>query len=259
MDKQFYHFRCHTDGLCLEDLVTFLKLECDVICIVSEQGTRPHIHATLKPRINKNTFISRLKSKFSSIKGNADYSCSTIRKFDENLKYCYKGTANDYPDVLYSSHTFDEQKQYYIEYWQLQSKILSDLKTKRQKKEFQNVDVSGNEIVTTTRRVRTRTFMEKLRDELMEEHLPLVKSLWYHTACKYDMQVNYVPINNLKYCQDYLYNYFKKNLGKSVKNMDDFILERMFRGLYTSLLEECPMPITHKKNEMELNLFRHKL
>ena len=255
---EYYHFRCHTDELDRDALVTYLCDECDVLCIVAEQGTRPHIHSTLKFKVNKDTAISRLQKKFP-IKGNGNYSCKSVRKFEENLQYCYKGTAADYADVLFSVHTEAEIKEYYKKYWVIQGKILSDLKTRKQKKTIIENDSSGNEIVTTIRKVRTRTFMEKLRDAVCSEHEPLVKSIWYHEANLANIKVEYVPVNNLEYCQNYLYNFFKKSLGKSVKNIDDFILERMFRGLYSSICEECPVHITHKKNVSELEKFRHKL
>ena len=257
---EFYHFRCHTDGLDRDALVTYLRAECDVLCIVSEFGTRLHIHSTIKPKTNKNTFISRLQKKFPAVVGNGSYSCGKVKNYDSNLKYCYKGTPTDYPDVLFSSHTDDEIKTYYKAYWVLQDKIRKDLKTRKEKTtKVTETDQSGNDIVTTIRKIKYRSWGMKLRDYVMTDHEPLVKSIWHHEAQLSNIKTEYVPINNLQYCQEYLYNLFKNHLGKDVKNIDDFILERMFRGLYSSLCEACPVHITHNKNVAELDKFRHKL
>lgn len=244
----FQHFRVFTESIDLPVFVDFLKDETDLLVIVKEfgKGNREHIHATLILKTAKTTFIDRLKKKFPSICGNKSYSLSPVRDFDKNLRYCYKGTASDYPDILYTQHTTDEWRSYYKRYWD----------------EFKAIRVGNTGcqndttllVLEAKSKSKSKPWLQKLCEELYEEHKPIFGSIWYHNGCK-----DFEPINTLKDNQDYLAGYLLKKLGASAKNIDDFIFERMYTGMYTYILQKCPVDLIEKIAVSRLEKFRHKL
>lgn len=246
----FQHFRVFTETVDLPVFVDFLKTETDLLMIVKEFGksNREHIHATLKLKTAKTTFLDRLKKKFPSIFGNKSYSLKPLRDFDKNARYCYKGVANDYPDILYTQHTEEEWKDYYNRYWN---------EFKENKKVVNTGCQNDSTFLVSEAKSKSKSsksWLLKMCEELYDEHKPLFGSIWYHNGCK-----DFEPINTLNDNQDYLANYLLKKLGGSAKNIDDIIFERMYTGMYFYILQKCPQDLTSKYASQRLNKFRHKL
>lgn len=253
----YMHFRCHIDELDVKQLVEFLTAQTNLICCVKEIGSRPHVHATFKLKCPRTTFTDRLKKKFKCIVGNGYYSCKKVKTtLDRNYRYIYKGVVNDYPDILYTLHTEEEWKDFYRRYWQQQDKILYSKKSSAALAAQTSPigDYSGA-CPPAKPRQRVKTFMEKFAEVVEVEHEPLIHSIWsfygYGDADK--------RINTLEWCQDYLGNLLLKRLGKSVKNIDDFIFERLFRAIYIHILDMCPHDLTTPVAQSMMENFRHKL
>lgn len=225
------HFRCFTDSINQDEMVDFLKHSCKVLIIVFETskiGHRPHIHATIIPHKAISTFRDDLRKKFPQIFGNKSYSINAVKNFDSNIKYCCKGTANDYPDILYTTLTDDEWKQYYNEYWKLQGKILKDKKNSGVNMGCQNG--SSEEIVVKTKRVRTKTWSEKVSDLLLEDYAGLCDGIIaYHEGNAFP-----VPYDTL---QEKLMEVILENLGKTAKNLDELILVRLYNAQYNCIIQ----------------------
>lgn len=246
----FYHFRVHTESIDLDTFVEFLKTETDLLFIVKEFGkaNKEHIHSTLKLKKAKTTFIDKLKKSFPSICGNKSYSLTPVKDFDKNCRYCYKGAANDYPDILFTRHTEEEWKDYYKRYWNEFKELHKVVNMGCQ---------NGSTLLLPEAKTKTKskTFMVKICDELWEDHRPIFGSIWYFHGCK-----DYEPINTLKDNQDYLADYLLRKLGATAKNLDKFIFERLYRGLYNHILTKCQsMNLTQKVAVSMLDCFRHNL
>jgi len=252
----FFHFRCHTDKLDLGDLVEFLKQQTDVLCIVREFGTREHIHSTLLLKTAKTTFIDRLKRKFPMINGNGAYSMKPVKNFDSNIRYNYKGTASDYPDILYTKHTEQEWKNFYKEWWETKQEILlkSQAITKSQEDSKSSDICDFSDCQTVKKKVVSKSFTLKFCENLWKEHGQIFGAIWYFHGYK-----ETTPINDLEWCQDYVSDLYYRALGKAAKNIDDFIFERNYRGVYAYILEKCPMNLTAPISKSHVSKFRHKL
>lgn len=254
--EQLYHFRVHTDELNLNDLVEFIKANTNLQFIVKEYGksNREHIHACFAFKTAKQTFIDRMKKKFPMIKGNKYYGCEKLKKgYDTNARYCYKGKANDYPDILYTVHTEEQWKAYYTAYWDEFKQKHSPVNTGCQ-------NDSGEETVKAPK-VRTKMFNERICEELWEDHPLIFHSIWFYTAYKngVTLSLDIKPVNNLEFCQDYLADYLYRKLGNTAKNLDKLIFERLYRGMYAYILCKCPENLTKKNAVNLLNNFRHNL
>lgn len=239
---EFMHFRVHTDELELKDLIEFLHEQSIVHFVVKEfgQSNREHIHACLKLKCPRTTFTDRLKSKFKVIKGNGYYSLKKLKKdYDTNARYCYKGKANDYPDIIYTIHTEEQWKKYYKSYWE-------------QFKELHPPPVSN---VVKTTRVKTRTFTQKLVDEIMEDYNGLALAIWHYKGYKSKT----LPKEDVEYYQDYLGELLLMRLGQAVKNIDSFIYERMYKALWYGILSRCPENILKQDSKEMIQKFRHTL
>lgn len=250
---EYLHFRVHTETIDLSDFVEFLQTETDLLMIVKEFGKchKEHIHATLKLKTAKSTFIDRLKKKFPSICGNKSYGMTFVRDFDKNARYTYKGTPADYPDILYTKHTEAQWKDYYKRYWEEFDTLHKVVNTGCQ---------NGSTLMEPKTKTKAKPFNLKLAEELWEDHKPLFGSIWYYHALKQGVTLEqYTPINTLEDNQDYLANILYKKLGQSAKNIDDFIMERMYCGLYAYILQKCPYDLTTAKSKNYLDKFRHKL
>jgi len=244
---EFMHFRCHTETLEVTDLVTFLQKETDLLMIVREFGkkNREHIHATLILKTAKSTFVDRLKKSFPTVVGNGSYGLKAVRDFDKNARYTYKGAPNDYPDILFTTHSETEWKDYYKRYWEEFTKL--------HKKEV-NTGCQNGSFFEAEVKPKSKAWSLKVSEELWEDHRPLFASIWYHHGAK-----DYTPIDNLKDNQDYLADYLLKKLGTSAKILDKFIFERLYRGVYNYILCKCPENLTHKPATKMLDAFRHEL
>ena len=211
---EFTHFRVHIDNpdFSMETFLTFLHTNSDVVCIVRECGIRPHVHCTISLKVAKSTFIDRLHKSFPFLKGNGSFSCKKVREYDNNLRYCYKGKANDYPDVIYSTHSAKEQKEYYVRYWET---FKSNMETKKVSKAKSESEFDGSVVIT---KAKSKTFMMKVSDKLYSECKPLCGSIWHYEGAS-----EFTAVNSLEFCQEYLANYLYKEMGNSVKNLDDMI------------------------------------
>lgn len=243
---EFLHFRVHTDELEVQELVTFLHEQSEVHFIVKEFGksNREHVHACIKLKCPKQTFVDRMKRKFSVIKGNGYYSLKQIKTdYDRNARYCYKGKANDYPDIVYTIHTKEEWMAYYNAYWKEYTELHRPLTVTP---------------VVEGKKVRSRTFMVKLCDKVFEEYPVLPRAIWSYYGWKNDEHCP-TDLDTLQKCQDYLAELLYSELGNAVKNIDDFIFERMYRGLYAGIIVRCPEKLFAEDSKKLLNKFRHKL
>lgn len=248
MDKvlgEFLHFRIHTDELELDDLMNFLNEQADIQFAVKEYGksNREHIHACLSLKVAKQTFVDRMKKKFPVINGNGYYGISKLKKgYDTNARYCYKGKPNDYPDIIQTIHTEQEWKNYYNAYWEEYKKLhptpVADIYVKQPK-------------------VKSKQFMQRVAEDVMEYH-SLVHAIWQHYGYKSD-ELCPPDLDTMDKCYNYLAEYLYKRLGEAVKNIDDMIFERLYRGLLASILVKCPELIYKKTATDLLDKFRKKL
>ncbi len=247
---EYLHFRVHTETIDLVTFVAFLKQETDLLMIVKEFGkmNREHIHATLILKTAKSTFIDRLKQKFPSIVGNKSYGLRPVRDFDKNARYTYKGSASDYPDILYTSHTEEQWKTYYKRFWET-FKDLHKVNTGCQ-------NASLCKIVDDEPKSKSKStpFTLRISEELWSEHTPLFHSIWHFHGAK-----QYEPINNLASNQDYLADYVERKMGSVAKAQDQFIFERIYRGVYSYILFKCPDNITFTIAVKKLDRFRGML
>ncbi|MBC6626280.1 hypothetical protein [Pseudomonas sp.] len=256
---EYIHLRITTEQLDLDKLVDFLKNELDVICIVREFGkfNKEHIHSTIKLKTAKTTFLDRLKRTFPLIKGNGFISMKSVKNWDSNIRYCYKGTPNDYPDIYYTIHTEEEWKNFYQSWWNTNREVIKT-KTKKTTTEEVNMgcqnDPSSNEVFIVKRQ-RVMTWSEKTAKAFLLDYRPLAQAIWFFHGDN-----NYEPINDLVWCQDEVASYLLKCLGQTAKAIDDFIFERMYTGLYTYILISCPTSNLYRKKAVErLGKFRDKL
>lgn len=228
--EEFYHFRCFTESIVLEDLVNFLKTETDVLIIVfevSHGSHKEHIHATLKFRKAINTFRDKLRKQFPSIFGNKSYSIQKVKNYDSNIKYCCKGKANDYPEVLFSTLSDAEIKQYYTEYWELQNSIL---KSKAKSNEVNMGCQNDSSLPIVKTKVKTVTWSEKLTKHIIEEYAGLCQGFVdYHRGVKVDYDV----------LHETLVGIILERLGKVSKNLDEFILIRLYNAQLNAIIQQC--------------------
>lgn len=240
----FLHFRVHTDELDLDELMKFLNEQAHIEFAVKEYGksNREHIHACIKLKCPKQTFVDRMKKKFPVIKGNKYYGLAQLKKgYDTNARYCYKGAPNDYPDILQTVHTEEQWKAYYTAYWQEYQKLHPPVVT---------------ENLVLKAKSKPKTFMEKLNERIHDEYYPLVRNLWLHYGYKDEGGLDE---HTLEYIQDYLADILLNALGKARKNIDDMIFERMYRNLYYGLLADCPKNILQSKSKEMVSKFRKNL
>lgn len=246
----FLHFRVHTDELDLGLLLEFLTEQTHIDFVVKEYGksNREHIHACIKLKCAKQTFIDRMKKKFPIIKGNGYYGLGKIKKdYDTNARYCYKGTASDYPDILKTVHTQEQWKNYYNEYWKIYTEIHKP-------------KVMATEQATSLllkAKTKTKTFTEKLLDELIEDHDPIVQALWYYKGYKQDPKKP--PPITYSELQNWVADYLLRKLGKNGKAIDKFIYERIYKSLWFGLLTHCPQNLTSEAATHMLDNFRNTL
>lgn len=228
---EYHHLRCFVENVDVPKLVEFLKLETQVLVIVHEISTighRPHIHATIRFRKAINTFRDKFKKEFPQLFGNKSYSITKVKNYDSNIKYCLKGVPNDYPDVLYSTLTDDEIKQYYNEYWEVQDSIL---KSKAKSKEVNMGclnDPSCNSLLVP--KAKSKTWSEKLTKYIIDEYPLLCQGFTqYHSGQK---TVDYELLHET------LVGIILEHLGKHSKNLDEFILIRLYNAQLNAIIQQ---------------------
>ena len=98
--------------------------------------------------------------------------------------------------------------------------------------------------------------MKKLHDKIIEDYPGLVDGIWFYEGYKSDKIIK----EDSRYYLNYLAKILYTELGQAVKNIDDFIFERLYRGLYASILVKCPdQKIIEKKSAELLGKFINKL
>lgn len=231
---EWKHFRCFVKDVDELQLVDFLKEHCEVLIIVLEHAMsdRRHIHATIRPFKAINTFRDALRKKFPQIFGNKSYSIAKVRDYDSNIKYCCKGRCNDYPDVLYTTLTNEEVKQYYNEYWLLAKQIQDSKQSIVSKTEVnmgcQN-DPSVNEAVIV-KRPRSLTWSEKLTKTILQDYPLLCEAIVQHRD-------GLLTEMDYPYYQDKLLGIILKSLGRHSKTFDDFMLLRFYNAQYNAIIQ----------------------
>lgn len=225
---EFYHFRCFTESIDRDELVTFLKEQATVLLAVFEESHtthRPHIHVTLQFPKSVNAFRDKLRQKFPSIFGNKSYGISKVRDYESNLKYCCKGKPNDYPDVLYTTITDDMIKQYYNEYWAVQDSIL-----KAKAKSNVEVNTGCQNDPSTKEKVRSQTWSEKLHKTIVNDYPLLCQGIvQYHSGQSVDYDLIHETLTGI----------ILENLGKHAKNLDEFILIRLYNAQLNAIIQNC--------------------
>lgn len=228
---EFYHFRCFTESIEQDELITFLKENTNVLLAVFETSYgshRPHVHVTLQFPKSVNAFRDKLRQKFPTIFGNKSYSISKVRDYESNLKYCCKGTASDYPDVLYTTIPDDMVKQYYNEYWVVQKSVL---KAKAKSKEV-NMGCQNDSSLPEVKqpKVRTLTWSEKLHKTIVADYPGLCQGfVQYHSGLTVDYDMLHEALTGV----------ILEHLGKHAKNLDEFILIRLYNAQLNSIIQNC--------------------
>lgn len=192
-----------------------------------EEEKKPHLHLHCEVTISESTFRRKVKSWFPAIKGNGEFS---VREKTANIVgyyYTCKGTGPDWetgkPTIISTSFTEDQIKEFHRIYWN--------------KKQEQKVDLTAaieEGEKPTKKRQRTKTFMEKIRDQLIEEN---PDREWTLTQSVDPLESDLIELS------EYLY----KKLGQSVKNIDQTIFNRMLNGLYAGL----PKSSEREREEVE--------
>lgn len=231
----FFHFRLHTDELQMADLVSFLHEQASVNFIVKEfgKGNREHIHACLSLKVPRQTFTDRLKRKFTVVKGNGYYSLQKLKKdYDTNARYCYKGTASDYPDIVYTIHTEEEWKKYYNDYW-----------SQFKKNKVEHVDTTTYILPEKKVKVKALPWSKKLTNRLFEDYPMLCKAIIdYHASnCGSDIEYDKLQQSLLSICL--------RALGNESKNLDEFILIRLYNGQLNAILSRYDHVFIDKAQE----------
>lgn len=242
---EFHHLRCFTELVDVEKLVNFLKTETDVLVIVheiSKVGHRPHIHATLRFHKAVNTFRDKFRKEFPELFGNKSYSISKVRDYESNLKYCLKGIPSDYPDVLYTTLSDADVKQYYNEYWALQDSIL---KSKAKSKEV-NMGCQNDPSCESTlvKKVKSKTWAQKLTKHIIDEYPLLCQGLCQHRS---GMNVDYDLLH------ESLTGIILEHLGKESKNLDEFILIRLYNGQLNAIIEQTGDDVAKRNFKKDLS------
>lgn len=215
-----YHIRLTSPEYLSSNLLIQFARTNTVKHILVEEGsdisckqTHNHLHAETNYK-NDQAYRRVIKKTMPNLSGNKHYSL----KIGDEKGYYYvcKGTGQDWdtgkPNVL--STTFSEEaiKEFHRMYW----KIFSERETHSPGQEPIQVDMSGFHAVDKPKK-RTKMFMEKLLDEIIADH---PDKLWNTDD---DCDFNFLTKT--------LY----KRLGRTAKNLDYVIFNRMMNGLVAGL------------------------
>lgn len=243
--------RCFTEQVDVSKLVNFLKTETDVLVIVhevSKVGHRPHIHATIRFRKAINTFRDKFRKEFPELFGNKSYSISKVRDYESNLKYCLKGAPNDYPDVLYTTLSDDDVKQYYNEYWVVQDSIL---KSKAKSKEV-NMGCQNDSSLDciSVPKTKSKTWSEKLTKHIIDTYPLLCQGfIQHHSGQKTDYDLLHETLTGI----------ILEHLGKHSKNLDEFILIRLYNNQLNAIIQQTGDEVAKRNFKKELSAkIKHK-
>lgn len=215
-----YHIRLTSPEYLSSNLLVQFARAHTVQHILVEEGsdlsckqTHNHLHADTHYK-NDQAYRRVIKKTMPNLSGNKHYS---LKLGDEKgYYYVCKGTGPDWdtgkPTVLSTTFSEDAIKEFHRMYW----KIFSERDTNNScGGDVIQVDMSG--LVPDKPKKRTKMFMEKIRDELIDKY---PDHLW-------DMQED----TDLRF----LTRYLRQKLGATAKNIDDNIFMRMFSGLYNGL------------------------
>lgn len=233
MSDEYFHFRCFVDQLNEADLVSFLKETTDVDVITHEEGLniRQHIHSIIRIPIRMNTWRDHLLKKFPTIKGNKSYSCAVVKKYDEMTRYCLKGRVNDWPDVLYTKYTEDQVKEFYSRYWKIQDEILA---AKRVSVEVNTGCQNDPSTEIRVKRVRAPTWSQKLTTTIIKEFPGLCNAVCQHySGVDIDYDEGHESLTSI----------ILENMGQASKNLDEYILTRIYNAQVTAIIAKTATPV----------------
>jgi len=60
-------------------------------------------------------------------------------------------------------------------------------------------------------------------------------------------------------CQNWIGDLLLKRLGQAAKNIDDFIFQRMYKGIWFGILATCPQNLTKEPATHMVDRFRNTL
>lgn len=219
----YYHLRIHYGDLSLNDVISFIKDKSLVNIIVHEtESSRPHIHCVILPNKTVSTFRQQMLVKFPSIKGNGVYSLEMVKDFDKMVRYCCKGEQDVMPDVKHSVYTEEQIEEFHDKYWEI---ILETQKASSNRSE---VNSAGEK-----KKVKAQTWTEKVFNELLE-YEDEVKIIREYHSLEYPNSFQEQVYYNAKLT---LFTHMLGCYGNVLKQIDDFILQRQFRGFLNGILK----------------------
>lgn len=221
-----WHFRLHYEDCSLNEIVDFMKSRAEVVVIVKEIASRPHIHAVIT-RFNqtKSTFVQQFLNKFPMFNGNGSYSCSKKNDLEAQIRYCCKGQSKETdPEVLHCIETID-WRVYHEKYWE--ENLLLKAKSEEVNKGCQN-DPS------LVLKVKSKTWTEKVYDELhvqFPEHIITIQTF----------QLLYKPTDKERQVYEdsrkVIFRYVMKAFGKSAKKISNRIIQEIFDGFINGFIQ----------------------
>ena len=197
-----------------------------------------HNHFVGETTFNKvKTVRDNLKRELPNLMGNKDYGAlnELLLEADKERAKCYvcKGTGPDFdtqgPKIIATDLTDLQIKQYHAEYWEY-------------RKRLQKVQAEENAIKVQLppipepekKKKRTKMFMEKLKDSIIEEFPD--KSWNMDDDCDFN----------------YLTKKLYQSLGNTAKNLDYIIFNRMMNGLVAGL------PKNYAVEEADITRYRDR-
>lgn len=198
-----------------------------------EKVKRVHNHFAGGTEYNTGgTVRANLKKALINLDGNKDYGGlkenRSVGTMIDMYAYTCKGTGSDFdtqgPNVICTDMPEEDIRFYHAKYWANYAPKLVPQGALKVQLEIPD-DVPK-------KKKRTKMFMEKLRDEIVEE-FP-------------DKTWNIDDDADFNFLTRKLY----KSLGKTVKNLDAMIFNRMMNGLV------CGLPKTFDVEEADIDLYR---
>lgn len=174
------------------------------------------------------TIRSNLLKALPVLEGNGSYGgMKTTDDYAYAAQYVCKGTGPDWdtqgPKIICTDVSEDLIREYHKAYWQIKAGEIKAAESGQIRVDLQPV---------IKQRARTKQWNERLSDKIQEE---FPHKLW-----------NMDDEDDL----NYLTRRFYKEMGKTARNLDNTIYNRMLSGLYASL------PKDYAAEETDLNIYR---
>lgn len=233
-EKSFYHLRIHYGSINVEDIISFIKDKSTPVIIVREtHSARPHIHCVIQPKKTVSTFRQQMLVKFPTVKGNGVYSLETVKYFGGVIRYCCKGDNEvSLPDVLYTVYTNELIKYFHLCYHKL---LLGDGEAASSDRSEVNSDVKPKS-------KKAVSWTEKVFKELIEYEVEVRTIQQYHNL------YNPTESEEKKYKDSklVLFTHMLRCYGNTAKQIDDFILQRHFKGFLNGILARSEKEVFDK-------------